>query len=129
MERYDEEMQVADELIRESGELATLRIFTTVDGTEEWDQGEPAEQTQVAPMVFLNFKSQSNTASSGERYFNGTLIQQNDKKVLLAGLATDVVPNINGTLVRKDGTEWKIVNVVTLDPNGQKVLHTMQVRR
>lgn len=129
MERYDEEIAVAMELIAESGEMATMRVFTPTDGDEEWEQGEPTEQKLEARMVFLNFRSPSNAIVTGERYFNGTLVEQGDKKVLLAGGHTSFPPAMNGTITRKDGSVWKIVNFLTLDPNGQQILYTLQVRR
>jgi len=125
MGQFDGEIQTAVELIQENGELATLTVMTTTDGPNPWDAGVPTEQTDESPMVFLNFKG----SSSGETYWNGMLVQQGDKKVLLAAAATALAPNLNALITRADGTKWKEVNLTRLDPNGQQILYTMQVRQ
>lgn len=125
MGQFDGEIQTAAELIKENGELATLTVMTTTDGANPWDAGVPTEQTDESPMVFLNFKG----SNSGETYWNGMLVQQGDKKVLLAAAATALAPNLNALITRADGTKWKVVNLTRLDPNGQQILYTMQVRQ
>lgn len=125
MGQFDGEIQTAVELIKENGELATLTVITTTDGANPWDAGVPTEQTDESPMVFLNFKG----SNSGETYWNGMLVQQGDKKVLLAAAATALAPNLNALITRADGTKWKVVNLTRLDPNGQQILYTMQVRQ
>lgn len=131
MARFDRAIQTALKLIKKNGADTQLivRTQTVDDPTKPWNGGEPDEQTLTARMAFLNFSEQGTSANSGERYFEGSLIQQGDKKVLLAaaGLAFD--PQLNGELTRKDGTVWKIVQMKLLDPNEQKILWTLQVRR
>ena len=129
MARYDDEIAVAMELIAESGEQATMTVFTPSAGGTEWDPGTPTEQEVTAPMVFLNFRSPSNAVVTGDRYFNGTLVEQSDKKVLFAGGHASVAPALNATIKRADGSLWKVVNFTSLDPNGQQVLYTLQVRQ
>lgn len=129
MGQFDDEILMAVELIAENGEDATLTVMTTTDGDNPWDPGVPGEQDATARMVFLNFRSPSNSASSGETYWNGMLVHAGDKKVLLAAGATALAPNINALITRADGTKWKVVNMTRLDPNGQQILYTMQVRQ
>lgn len=129
MGQFDQEIEMALELIAENGEDAELKVLTTTDGPNPWDAGVPAEQVLTAKMVFLNFASQSNALSTGERYFEGTLIHAGDKKVLLAAKGLAFAPNINALVTRADGTVWKIVQLKGLDPNGQKILYTMQARQ
>lgn len=125
MGQFDDEIRTAVELIAENGENATLTVMTTTDGDDPWDPGVPGEQHETARMVFLNFKG----SASGETYWNGLLVQQGDKKVLLAAGATNLAPNLNALITRADGTKWKVVNLSRLDPNGQQILYTMQVRQ
>lgn len=125
MGTYDAEQKDALELITEFGENAELKVFTTTDGANDWDAGTPTEQVQTARMVFLNFTSNAN----GETYWNGMLVHQGDKKVLLAALGLTSAPNINALITRADGTVWKVVNLKGLDPNGQQILYTMQARQ
>lgn len=125
MGQFDDEILTAVELIAENGENATLTVMTTTDGGDPWDPGVPSEQAATARMVFLNFKGKD----SGETYWNGMLVHAGDKKVLLAAGATALAPNINALITRADGTKWKVVNMTRLDPNGQQILYTMQVRQ
>lgn len=125
MGQFDDEIRTAVELIAENGEDATLTVMTTTDGDNPWDPGVPGEQDETARMVFLNFKGKDN----GETYWNGMLVHAGDKKVLLAAGATALAPNINALITRADGTKWKTVNMTRLDPNGQQILYTMQVRQ
>lgn len=129
MGQYDGEIQDAIDLIKEFGEVATLKVLTTTTGANPWDTGTPNEQTVDAPMVFLNFKTASTSTNGGESYWNGMLVHQGDKKVLLAAGATALAPNLDALITRKDGTVWKVVNLTRLDPNGQQILYTMQVRQ
>jgi hypothetical protein len=127
MGRFDGEIQDAVDLIEENGEIAELKVMTTTDGPNDWDAGTPTEQTVDAPMAFLNFKHTGQ--AGGETYWNGMLVQQGDKKVLLAAAATALAPNLNALITRADGSVWKVVNMTRLDPNGQQILYTMQVRQ
>lgn len=129
MGQFDDEILTAVELIAENGENATLTVMTTTDGGDPWDPGVPSEQAATARMVFLNFRSPSNATGTGETYWNGMLVHAGDKKVLLAAGATALAPNINALITRADGTKWKVVNMTRLDPNGQQILYTMQVRQ
>lgn len=126
---FDGEQKDALELVTEFGEDAQLTVMTTTDGANPWDTGVPSEQVLTARMCFLNFASQSDATGTGERYFEGTLIHAGDKKVLLAALGLAFAPNINALITRADGTVWKVVQMKGLDPNGQKILYTMQARQ
>src|SRR5690606_37452542 len=131
MARFDRAIQTALKLIKKNGEDTQLIVYTQQvdDPAKPWNGGEPTEQMLTARMVFLNFTEQGTSMNAGERYFEGSLIQQGDKKVLLAAAGLVFDPQLNGELVRKDGTIWKIVQMKLLDPNGQKILWTLQVRR
>jgi hypothetical protein len=124
---YADDIKTALELITEFGADCQLKVFTatTDDPAQPWDPGVPAEQVLTARMVFLNFKSNSN----GETYWNGTLVQQGDKKVLLAASGLAFEPNLNALITRADGSVWKVVNLHRLDPDGTPILYTLQVRK
>lgn len=126
---FDEDQQTALELITEFGEEAQLTVMTTVEGPTPWDPDVPASTTTVARMVFLNFSSQSNSTNTGERYFEGSLIETGDKKVLLAALGLAIAPDVGALITRADGSVWDVVQLKGLDPNGQQILYTMQARQ
>ena len=121
---FDSEIATAAELIKENGERAQLIRFVPVAGAKDWEPAEPTDETLDVDAVFLNF----NLQTSGTTYWNGTEVITGDKKVLIAaGLAWD--PELQGQVKRADGSVWKIQNVKLLDPNGQKILFTAQVRK
>lgn len=129
MARYDSARQLAERLIAKDGEVAELKVLTAVAGANAWDTGVPTEQVQAVRMVFLNFPSIGNSGNSGERYFENSLIQGGDKKVLLAAKGLDFPPDLNALVTRADGSIWKIVQFKNLDPNGQQIIYTLQVRQ
>ena len=130
MGRFDDDINMAAEMIREDGELASLTVVEQAENPDRpWEPSEPVERTHDAPMVFLNFTDQSNAGSAGQRYFNGTQIEEGDKKVLLAAKGLPFPPKLQATITRKDGSLWKIENIKTLDPNGQHILYTILVRQ
>jgi hypothetical protein len=124
---YADDIKTALELIAEFGADCQLKVFTatTPDPAQPWETAAPTEQVANPRMVFLNFKGNN----SGETYWNGTLVQQGDKKVLLAASGLAFPPNLNALLTRADGSVWKVVNLHTLDPDGTPILYTMQVRK
>lgn len=124
---YDEDIQTAFELIQESGEKAKLVRFASVvpDPDKPWDTNPPAREEQDIVAVFLNFNMQG----SGQTYWNGTEVHSGDKKVLVAAQGNTWPPNLQGQIVRENGSVWKIENIKTLDPNGQLILHTIQARQ
>lgn len=125
MGAYDSDIQTAAELIKEFGEACTLVRFVPVAGAKDWEPAEPTDELLPVHAAFLNF----NLQTSGTTYWNGTEVLTGDKKVLIAaaGLAWD--PELQGQVRRADGSVWKIQNVKLLDPNGQKILFTAQVRK
>lgn len=128
MGTYDSQVALALRLIREKGGPATYVEMQPQTGGNDWD---PADSTPVnhgVDAVFLNL----NLQTSGETFWNGTQVMQGDKKVLMAGAALAARVNINGEIHRVvDGVteKWKIINNKLLDPNGQRILYTLQVRQ
>ena len=124
---YDGERQDALDLIREFGEQATIRVFTEArDPDKEWEAADPSYVDISTAAVFLNF---SDNNSSGERYWNGTLVHQGDKKVFVAAKGLSGNPNLHAQVIRADGSKWTVHNLKLLDPNGEKILYTLQVRQ
>lgn len=123
---YDDDIQTAKELIEESGEQAHVRRVTpgVPDPATPWIAVPPSKVDIPVSAVFLNY----NQPSSGEPYVGGSLIKAGDKKVLIA--AIDVADiTASDFILRANGEVWKVVNPKLLDPNGQKILWTVQARR
>lgn len=126
MAQFDGEIQDAKDLITENGEVARVRRITpgVPNPAEPWKPVPPTTVEVEVAAVFLNY----NLQSSGEPYVNGSLIKTGDKKVLVAALdITDITSS--DKIIRADGTVYQVINPKLLDPNGQKILWTLQVRQ
>lgn len=121
---------VVAELIREAGGTGTLRIFT--DGA--YVDGEVTRTfADYTVNIAINDFPQAN---SGEKSKFGTLIQADDKQLMMQPInkadpdATQ--PNIqaNRDLVIINGTEWKILALKEINPSGvNAILFDMHLRR
>jgi hypothetical protein len=126
MAAFDGDIQTAKELITEFGEVSKVRRVTpgVPDPLTPWKPVAPTIVDVEVTAVWLNY----NLQSSGELYVGGSLIKSSDKKVLVAALdIADINPS--DQLVRADGAIYKVVNAKLLDPNGQKILWTLQVEQ
>lgn len=116
---FVEEIQVALELIEENGDLSTLRRQVKVAGAQSWKPG-VGTVDYPARMVWLNYEL---------KRVDGERIKRGDQRVLIAGAGLSVTPDAStDSLVRADGSVWSVEGVETLSPNGEVVLHTLQVR-
>lgn len=122
MATFDRQQESAKKLIAKFGQKVKLVTFTTAipDLNKPWEPATPTRIEQDVDAVFLKYE-QGN--------IDGQLIQAGDQKVLIP--AVDAVtddPNVQGQIVR--GSEiWKIISVGPLNPNGEKIMFTVQVRR
>ncbi len=121
---------VVAELIREAGGTGTLRVFST----SSYVDGEVVlTPTDYSVNITINDFPQAN---SGEKSKFGTLIQSDDKQLMMQPInkadpdATQ--PNIqaNRDLVIINGTEWKILALKEINPSGvNAILFDMHLRR
>lgn len=125
---FDSDIQTAKDLIDENGEDAVIR--RTVPGArpipdpEPWKPVAPSISEVPVRAVFLNY----NIQGAGEPYVDGSLIKTGDKKVLVA--AADIQDiTASDIIIRANGDKYKIVIPKLLDPNGQKILWTLQARQ
>ena len=125
---FDDDIATAKELITESGESAFIRRVVPgarpIPDLQPWVAVPPTTSDIPVSAVFLNYNFQS----SGEPHVGGSLIKAGDKKVLIA--AADIGDiTASDLIVRANGDVWKVVNPKLLDPNGQKILWTVQAGR
>jgi len=133
MAQYDSAILLATRLIAKFGAPSVLRRFQDAelaDTAKPWRRGEPSTNDIPLNAVFLNF---GDMGQAGEQYMPGTNIQTGDKLVFISGGELAGAPQLRDRLYR-DGADdddegWSIVQVQTIDPNGQQVLHQLQVRR
>ena len=132
MARFDSSIALAKRLIEKNGETATLR--RPVDGTppdaaKPWEPGAPTNLDASVSAVFLG--------QEAARVF-GVTLKEGEQMVLvpssdLATAGSDsgrFVPDPStDKVVRASGELWTIVTSKPLDPNGQRILETLVVRR
>jgi len=130
MARFDRSIKTAQRLIAKNGQDVLLRRFSDApppDADKPWRTGSPSHSDDAVKAVFLNF------GDMGERYMEGAEVQIGDKLVLIAGGDLTSPPDLRDRIYRDGGGPddegWSILKVVTLDPNGQQVLHQLQVRQ
>lgn len=131
--RFDSAIRTAQRLIAKNGQDTILRRFSDApapDPDKPWRTGSTEPDDVTVRAVFLNF---GDLGRAGERYMPDTQVQTGDKLVLIAGGDLTAAPELRDRLYREGGGPddegFTIVNIQTLDPNGQQVLHQLQVRR
>ena len=127
MGRFDSSAALAKRLIDLNGEPVTLTVFASQpqDPLKPWVSANSTQQTVTARALFLNYSGKE----AGRTYAPGSEIHRDDKKVLLAAKGLTLDPSLQGSVTRGDGTVYRIVQIVLLDPAAQKILFELQVRR
>lgn len=133
MARFDKFITLAQRLIAKNGQDTILRRFSDApapDPDKPWRTGSAEPDDITVKAVFLNY---GDLGRSGERFMPDTQVQTGDKLVLIAGGDLTSAPELRDRLYRNGGGDddegFSIVNIQTIDPNGQQVLHQLHVRR
>lgn len=126
MAYYDDDIQTADEMIREFGKDIQLKRITPSDNPDEpWESGEESEVVSTVPAVFLNFTSRD-LATFRDRADMPEL-KVSDRKVLIPGMYAEKITS-DDVLIDENG-QWEVLFCLDLSPNGQKILYTLGVRQ
>lgn len=126
MGRFDSSIALARRLISVNGEDATITNQRVGDvAGKPWLNGPATKTTITCKAVFLNYTTQD----AGKRYSDDTEVHLDDKKVLVAAQGLTAVPDLPATITRADGTEYRVLKIKLLDPNGQRILYEFQVRK
>lgn len=125
MARFDSAIVLAKKLILKNGETASLKRkvdAAPVDPQKPWEPGAPTLFSFPASVVFLN---------SEKSLVDGTLLKAGSQLALIPASDLGVmVPDASTDhLVRASGEKWTIVEVRTLAPNGQLILHECEVKK
>ena len=127
MARFDRAIATADRLITKNGKSVTLRNYLH-DLTPEAEPWKPADRPGVIDTTVL-----AAFFEYADKLVDGTLVRQGDQIALIPGNAytpTATMPLPNAAMKVIDGSEeWSIVKAKTLKPNGQLVLHELQLRQ
>lgn len=127
MGTYDLQIGVAASLIRQQGKQVLLvrHVNASPDPNQPWNTDTTSTVTESVYAVFLNLNIKDAETQS---YMKGTEILAGDRKVLIAGNATNAPPSLKDELL--DGSvRWSIESVQELAPNGEQILYTLRVRR
>jgi len=122
--RFGSFQTLAQRLITKNARLVTFKVVseTPLVPAEPW--GPNTADTNIAnvPAVFIDYKNQE---------IDGTLVMLGDKKCLIAKLDLPTTqPQTKDKILDQDGTEWKIVQVKTLQPGNlaETIMFTLQLR-
>ena len=122
---YDRMAATALRLIERFGLTATLSEVTPgeydpVTGVETGG----ATLTQTGQLILLDYTAQE----AGIINAAGSLVQQGDKKIMLAAKGLEWPPTMT-TTVLADGLTWTIINIKTTNPAGTPLLYELHGRR
>lgn len=127
MGAYDEDIASALEMIAEAGKPVVLvRLTESAPPANPWDNGARSEVLKPVSAVFLNFSSKDVATRVGMK--GAPEIDASHRKVLMPASGLLSAPTTKDLLRDSEG-DWSIVYVSTLSPNGQDILHTLQVAR
>jgi hypothetical protein len=118
---YARSQQTAERLIKRFGQTGAIRKTTAGSG-DPWNPGAGTAADTPCTLAITNYS---------ERDRDGTLIQQGDRKAIVApkhnGALLSVVPE-NGDQLVVDGVPYQIVNIDRIAPAGTVVLYEIQIR-
>jgi hypothetical protein len=122
---YDEMAEVALDLITEFGQVGTLTSVTEGEYDPVTGIGtDPVTLTQSGQLILLDYTVQE----AGIINAAGSLVQQGDKKILLAAKGLVWVPAMTTTL-DAGGQVWIIVNIKSTNPAGTPLVYEIHGRR
>ena len=122
---YDEMADVALELIAEFGQAGTLTSVTEGEYDPVTGFGtDPVTLTQTGQLVLLDYTAQE----AGIINAAGSLVQQGDKKIMLAAKGLDWEPTMT-TTIDAGGFTWAITGIKATNPAGTPLLYEIHGRR
>ncbi len=123
---YQEMADTALELLVEFGQPVTLRRVTP-------GQIDPVEGSQT-PDTVIEFPGTAllqdyNLIERGQSNRDGALIEQGDKKIILAASGLSQRPELQDLLIDTNGRIWLIANIKEKSPAGTPIIYELQGRR
>lgn len=122
---YDEMAEVTLELIAEFGQAGTLISVTEGEYDPVTGFGaEPVTLSQTGQLILLEYSIQEAGISNAA----GSLVQQGDKKIMLAAGGLDWEPTMT-TTIDAGGVTWTITGIKAINPAGTPLLYEIHGRR
>jgi len=117
---YDEMAEVADELLAEFGQTATLGVpgAQTLNTT-----------TGVKDVTYTSHTVTATVFDYPQKLIDGNLIRVGDKKVIISAVGLTVSPAPLQKFTDVNGLVYKVINARAVAPAGQSVLWILQVQR
>jgi hypothetical protein len=130
MARFTSSIATALRLITRNGESSSLvrRVDAAPpDAAKPWAPGARSETTYAIKAVWLPM-SESNLIFERPP---GSAVQMGDMVILVAASGLAVTPDASIDTVKRatTGDRWSIVEVSTLSPNGEVIIHRLIVRK
>lgn len=129
---YDRMAATALRLIAQFGQPATLIDVTPGGYDPDTGVTGPVTMERTGSAIVQDY----NLRESGAANLAGTVIQQGDKKIMLAALTTNddgdqvqIEPPTMNTKVTVDGVTWTVANIKSINPAGTPLLYEIQGRR
>ena len=122
---YEEMAEVALELITEFGQAGTLNDVIAGEYDPVTGFGtDPVALTQSGQLLLLDYTVQE----AGIINAAGSLVQQGDKKIMLAASGLEWAPTMT-TTINAGGFVWAIANIKSTNPAGTPLLYEIHGRR
>ncbi len=117
---YDEMAEVADELLSEFGQTATVGVpgAQTLNTT-----------TGIKTPTYTNHTVTAAVFDYPQKLIDGSLIKVGDKRVLVSAVGITFSPAPLQKFTDVNGLEYKVINARAVAPAGQSVLWILQVQR
>lgn len=122
MTRFSNAIALASRLVQKNGQDMTFVRFTDptpADPTMPWRVDDPTETTTAFKGVMLDYPPD---------FVESWSLQRGDKIILIAGGDLAVTPT-DKDHIRLGDAEYSIEHLKTIAPNGELILHTLQVRK
>lgn len=116
---YGPVVRTAQRIIRRFGSKITIVVTNTLPDTKGWKAPTPQPVSTPVDGVFAKYE---------QKFIDGTLIQQNDQKVIISAPDGLFTPNLVGHIIR-NGEKWNILNMNPINPGGTVVIYVAQVRQ
>lgn len=123
-------METVRKSIAKYGTDMSLVLFVDAapaDLQKPWRVESPTEVVQIVKGVFLKAKRQQLGKNVDNRLESDGL-QHSEKRILIAAKGLTNAPSLKGE-IRVGDVRWAIISIAPLEPAGESILYTLQVRQ
>lgn len=119
MPRFDRQIETALRLIKKNGQAVKWRVINdpASDPLQPWN---PEAATPVDNDVVICFLPVNRQTMETFNFVKGTEVPKGAVMGLMGNVPFE--PNLKDVVIR-DNVELRIAHIITLSPNGQKILH------